>query len=61
MEDIYMQWINKGCIKRNIKFQLKKQPVNLLLNNVKCNTGIRSDIVGNKLPNVTVMFYTESI
>lgn len=49
----------KKLYKKEYKISVKKYFVNLLLNNVKCNTGIRSDVVGNKLSNVTVMFYTE--
>lgn len=51
----------KKLYKKEYKISVKKYFVNLLLNNVKCNTGIRRDVVGNKLSNVTVMFYTESI
>lgn len=38
--------MNKANIKKNISIEI--QPVNLLLNNVACSRGIRSDMMRNK-------------
>jgi len=51
----------QSLCKKEYKISVENQTVNPLLNDVKCNTGIRRDIMETKLSSVIVTFYTESI